>query len=169
MLTTKHIAPFPISIPPTRQSSLPGKGTSFSTCLPNLESSEPSFKNLLKPDPPARDAIFLLFILLSLILSFVLLHLSLGGLPGGTVVKNQPAMQSLQKTRVWSLGWKDPQEEEMATHSSILAWRIPWTEEPGRPHSMASQKVRHNRAGTQHLSLWMSFFVCPSTTSLQAL
>ena len=46
----------------------------------------------------------------------------------GTVVKNLPAMQ---KTRVQSLGWEDPLEKEIATHSSILAWRIPWTEEPG--------------------------------------
>ena len=44
------------------------------------------------------------------------------------VVKNLPAMQ---ETRVQSLGWEDPLEKEMATHSSILAWRIPWTEEPG--------------------------------------
>ena len=43
-------------------------------------------------------------------------------------VKSLPAMQ---ETRVPSLGWKDPLEEEMATHSSILAWKIPWTEEPG--------------------------------------
>ena len=44
-------------------------------------------------------------------------------------VKNLPAMQ---ETWVWFLGWEDPLEKEMATHSSILAWRIPWTEEPGR-------------------------------------
>ena len=43
-------------------------------------------------------------------------------------VKNLPAMQ---KTQVWSMGWEDPLEKGMATHSSILAWRIPWTEEPG--------------------------------------
>ena len=41
-------------------------------------------------------------------------------------------MQETQKTQVWSLGWEDPLEEEMATHSNILAWKIPWTEEPGR-------------------------------------
>ena len=44
----------------------------------------------------------------------------------------QPAMQETQETRVRSLGQEDPLEEGMATHSSILAWRIPWTEEPGR-------------------------------------
>ena len=47
---------------------------------------------------------------------------------GGSVVKNLPAKQEMQ---VQSLGWEDPLEEEMATHSSILAWRIPWTEDPG--------------------------------------
>ena len=50
------------------------------------------------------------------------------GFPGGSVVKNLPAMQ---ETQVQSLSWEDPLEEEMAAHFSILAWRIPWTEEPG--------------------------------------
>ena len=50
--------------------------------------------------------------------------------------KNPPAMQ---ETWIQSLGWKDPLEEVMATHSSILAWEIPWTEEPGRLQSMGSQ------------------------------
>ena len=50
----------------------------------------------------------------------------------------------MQETWVQSLGQEDPLEEEMATHSSILAWRIPWTEEPGGLQSMESQKVRHN-------------------------
>ena len=56
-------------------------------------------------------------------------------------VKNLPTMQELQ---VQSLGWEDPLEKETATHSSILAWRIPWTEEPGGLQSMGSQRVRHN-------------------------
>ena len=51
------------------------------------------------------------------------------GFPGGSVVKNPPAVQEI---RVGSLGQEEPLEEEMATHSSILAWEIPWTEEPGR-------------------------------------
>ena len=55
------------------------------------------------------------------------------------MVKNLP---SLQETWVQSLGWEDPLEKGMATHSSILAWRIPWTEEPGGLQSMVSQKVR---------------------------
>ena len=65
------------------------------------------------------------------------------GFPGGSVVKNPPAMQELQETKVGSLGWEDPLEEGMATHSSILAWRIPWTEEPGRLQSRGLEKVRH--------------------------
>ena len=47
------------------------------------------------------------------------------------MVKNLSAMQETQDTQVRSLGWEDPLEEEMATHSNILAWEIPWTEEPG--------------------------------------
>ena len=49
-----------------------------------------------------------------------------------SVVKNPSAMQEMQDTMVQFPSWEDPLEEEMATHSSILAWRIPWTEEPGR-------------------------------------
>ena len=57
------------------------------------------------------------------------------------MVKRLPAMQ---ETRVQSLGWEDPLEKEMAAHSSILAWKIPWTEEPGRLSSMGSQRVGHD-------------------------
>ena len=57
------------------------------------------------------------------------------------MVKNLPAMQ---ETEIQSLGWEDPPREGMATHSSTLAWRIPWTEEPGGLQSMVSQKVRHD-------------------------
>ena len=56
-------------------------------------------------------------------------------------VKNLPAMQ---ETWVQSPGWEDPPEKGMATHASILAWRIPWIEEPGGPQSMGSQRVRHD-------------------------
>ena len=59
----------------------------------------------------------------------------------GQAVKNLPAMR---ETWVRFLGWKDPLEEGTATHSSILAWRIPWTEEPGGLQSMGSQRVGHN-------------------------
>ena len=54
------------------------------------------------------------------------------------MVKNLPTMQ---ETRVRSVGWKDPLEKGMATHSSILAWRIPWTEEPGGLQSTGLQRV----------------------------
>ena len=57
------------------------------------------------------------------------------------MVKNPPAVQEIQ---VQSLGQKDPLEKEMATHSSILAREIPWTEEPGGLQSMGSQRVRHD-------------------------
>ena len=53
-------------------------------------------------------------------------------------------MQETQETQVRSLGWEDPLEKEMATHSSILAWEIPWTEEPGGLWSIGSQRVRHD-------------------------
>ena len=56
-------------------------------------------------------------------------------------------------TRVHSLGQEDLLEKEMATNSSILTWKIPWTEEPGRVQSMGSQRVRHNRATKLSLSL----------------
>ena len=57
------------------------------------------------------------------------------------MVKNLPAMQ---ETQVLSLGWEDPLQEGMATHSSILAWKIPWTEEPGGLQSMWLQRAGHD-------------------------
>ena len=66
------------------------------------------------------------------------------GFPGDSVVKNPFAMQEAQEMRVSSLGWEDLLEEEMATHSSIFAWRIPWTQEPGGLQSMGLQRVGHN-------------------------
>ena len=57
------------------------------------------------------------------------------------MVKTLPAMQ---ETQIQSLDWEDPLEKRMATHSSILAWRIPWTGEPGGLQSTASQRVGHN-------------------------
>ena len=70
-------------------------------------------------------------------------------------VKNLPAMQ---ETGVQSLGWEDPLEKGMATHSSILSWRIPWTQEPGGLQSMGSKTVGHNRAHTQHRMLQRLFY-----------
>ena len=60
------------------------------------------------------------------------------------VVQTVKSLSALQETRVQSPGQEDPLEKEMATHSSILAWKIPWTEKPGRLQSMGSQRVRHN-------------------------
>ena len=57
------------------------------------------------------------------------------------MIKNLPTMQ---ETPIQSLGWEDPLEKGMATHSSILAWEIPQTEEPGGPQSTGSQRVRYN-------------------------
>ena len=61
----------------------------------------------------------------------------LTGFPGCSDAKESAAVQ---KTQVQSLGWEDPLEKEMATHSSILAWEIPWTEQPGWLQSVGSQK-----------------------------
>ena len=68
------------------------------------------------------------------------------GFPGGAVVKNPLAMQEMW---VQILGWEDPLQEEMATHSGILAQEIPWTEEPGGTWCTGLQRVRHDRA-TEH-------------------
>ena len=57
------------------------------------------------------------------------------------LVKNLPAVQ---ETRVRFLNWEDPPEKEMAPHSSTLAWRVPWTEEPGGPQSIVSQRIRQD-------------------------
>ena len=65
------------------------------------------------------------------------------------LVKNVP-MQEAQEMWVWSLGWEYPMEKEMATHSSILAWRILWTEEPGGLQSMGSQRVGYDWAHTRY-------------------
>ena len=65
--------------------------------------------------------------------------------PGGSVIKEGTCLPT-QEIQVWSLGWEDPLEEEMATHSSILAWEITWTEEPG-----GLQRIRHDWAHALHL------------------
>ena len=60
-------------------------------------------------------------------------------------------LSTMQETRVQSLGWEDPLEKEMAIQSSTLAWKIPWTEEPGRLQSLGSQRVGHDWATSPHL------------------
>ena len=67
-----------------------------------------------------------------------------GGFPMAQWVKNLLAMQETQELWVQSLGWEDPLKEEIGTHSSLLAWRIPWTEKPGRLHFTGSKRVRHD-------------------------
>ena len=59
-------------------------------------------------------------------------------------VKNLPAMQETQETWVRSLSQEDPLEKGMVTHSSVLAWRVSWTEEPGELQSIGSQRIRHD-------------------------
>ena len=63
------------------------------------------------------------------------------GFLGSSIEQNLPGKQ---QTQVRSLGWEDPLEKKMATHSSILVWEIPWTEEPGGLHSTGLQRVRHD-------------------------
>ena len=68
------------------------------------------------------------------------------GFPGGSVVKKPIAMQELQEMWVQSQGWEDHLEEGTATNSNILAWRSPWTEQPGRPQPLGVIRVEHNLA-----------------------
>ena len=80
------------------------------------------------------------------------------GFPGDSIVKNLPAKagDTGDGMWVWPLGWEDPLEKEMATHSSILAWRIPWTEEPDGLQSMGSETVGHDWAHNKTHMSWRS-------------
>ena len=60
------------------------------------------------------------------------------------VAQTVKRLSTMRETQVQSLGWEDPLEKEMAIRSSTMAWKIPWTEEPGRLQSMGSQRVRHD-------------------------
>ena len=62
------------------------------------------------------------------------------------VAQTVKCLSTMLETRVRSLGWEDPLEKEMAIHSRTIAWKIPWTEEPGRLQSMGSQRVGHDGA-----------------------
>ena len=75
----------------------------------------------------------------------------ISGFFGDQTVKNLPAVQEIW---VQSLGWEDPLEKGMTTHSSILAWRILWTEEPGQLQSMGLQRVWHEWAPNTHSKVW---------------
>ena len=66
------------------------------------------------------------------------------GFPGGSVVKNPPAMQKTQEMQAWSLGQEEPLEEEIATYFSFLAWKFLQTEDCGRLQSMELQRLRHD-------------------------
>ena len=68
--------------------------------------------------------------------------------------------QKIQETLIQSLGLEDPLEKDMATHSNILAWEIPWTEEPGGLQSMGSQRVRHDRASQKQQVAYTHFLTC---------
>ena len=74
--------------------------------------------------------------------------------PGGSVVKNLPAVQKVLEMQIWSLGQENSLEKEMATHSSILAWKIPWTEESGGQQSIGLQ--------TEQLSTYAYVYIIPS-------
>ena len=82
------------------------------------------------------------------------------GFPGGSAVKNLPAMQEMGSE---SLGLEDPLENEMATHSSILAWKFSWTEDPGGLQCMGLQKVRHDLATKEQQHTKHSYLYILST------
>ena len=79
-----------------------------------------------------------------LFLSQYYLLLSFNKVRASLVAQRMKRLPAMPETRVQSLGWEDPLEKEMATHSSILVWKIPWTEEPAGLQSMGSQRVRRD-------------------------
>ena len=81
--------------------------------------------------------------------------------PGGSVVKNPPALQESQKTQVPSLGQGDPLEEGLTTHSNILAWRIPWTEEAGGLESIESHSQTQVKRLSMHAHILFSIVAAP--------
>ena len=96
----------------------------------------------------ARDYFLILFKIFPLYLPWV-------GLKTSLVAQTVKRLPTMRETQVQSLGWEDFLEKEMATHSSILAWKIPWMVEPGRLQSMGSQRVGHDWATSQlHFCYW---------------
>ena len=87
------------------------------------------------------------------------------GFHDSSVVKNLPARRGVQKILVWSLGWEDPLEEEMATQSNTLDWKTSWTEEPGGLQSKGSQRVGHDWVTeyTHEKTSSEAVILCPST------
>ena len=88
----------------------------------------------------------------------VLNHILKGYVWVSLVVHMVKCLLAMRKTWVQSLDWKDPLEKEMATHSSTLAWKIPWMEEPGRLQSMGLQRIRHDWETSHWLSKVMELF-----------
>ena len=104
------------------------------------------------------------------LLAFALLHSVLQGQiclllqVASLVAQTVKCLSAMQGTQVQSLGWEDALEKEMAAYSSTFAWKILWTEEPGRLHSMGSQRVGHDRAISLHFTsryLLTSYFCIP--------
>ena len=95
----------------------------------------------------------------SLAQPLLVLHISMYGFPNGSVTNNPSAMQETQDMRVQPLGQEDPLEEGMATHSSILSWRIPWTEEPSRLQSIGLQRAGHNWSNLASSEVRVGFFL----------
>ena len=89
------------------------------------------------------------------------------GFPGGSVVKHRPAMQETQEMWVQSLGWEDPLEEGITTHSSILAWRISWKEEPDGLQFLGSKESDMTEQQTLSLSRRLSFTAFPSPVAVR--
>ena len=80
------------------------------------------------------------------------------------VAQRLKSLPGMQETQVQSLGWEDPLEKEMATHSSTLAWKIPWMEQPGGIQSTGSQRVGHDRVTSLshplHFGEWILYGLC---------
>ena len=83
-------------------------------------------------------------ILFSQMLSFSVTEVLLSSLGASLVAQRVKHLPAMQETWVRFLGWEDPLEKEIATHSSTLAWKIPWMEKPSRLQSVGSQRIRHN-------------------------
>ena len=92
-------------------------------------------------------------------LCFAPLKATIWAYPVAQQVKNQPALQESQEMQVWSLGGKNPLEEGMASHSSILAWRIPWTEESGGLQSTGLQRVGHDWSDFAYMHAFTNLIV----------
>ena len=89
------------------------------------------------------------------------IYLALGFPGGSNGIKDLPAVW---ETRVWSLGQEDTLEKRMATHSNIIGWRIPWTEEPGGLQSKGSQRVKNNSTTNTNTHRFFLFKICGSLT-----